>query len=116
MYGLTAIQAIVFYRSKGLIMIETNASNPLISVIVPVYQMQDYLAECVDSILAQSYQVFELLLFTPIPKLVPVYGFVSIKTSSATTLPVVRLTRRILTKATVLPSAFLPFVMLIPKR
>ncbi len=36
--------------------------SKLISVIVPVYQMESYLAECVDSILAQSYPHFQLLL------------------------------------------------------
>lgn len=34
----------------------------LISVIVPVYQMESYLEECVDSILAQTYPHFQLLL------------------------------------------------------
>lgn len=36
--------------------------SPLISVIVPVYQMEAYLEECVDSILAQTYRHFELWL------------------------------------------------------
>lgn len=36
--------------------------NPKISVIVPVYNVEDYLKECVDSILAQSYNNFELIL------------------------------------------------------
>lgn len=39
-----------------------TVNDPLISVIVPVYQMESYLAECVDSILAQSYPHFQLLL------------------------------------------------------
>lgn len=34
----------------------------LISVIVPVYNIKKYLPRCVDSILAQSYQTFELIL------------------------------------------------------
>lgn len=33
-----------------------------ISVIVPVYQVEEYLSRCVDSILAQSYRDFELIL------------------------------------------------------
>lgn len=37
-------------------------NSPLISVIVPVYQMEAYLAECVDTILAQTYRCFELWL------------------------------------------------------
>lgn len=35
---------------------------PLISVIVPVYQMQDYLECCIDSLLKQTWIHFELLL------------------------------------------------------
>lgn len=40
----------------------TIQDTPLISVIVPVYQMEAYLEECVDSILAQTYGYFELWL------------------------------------------------------
>lgn len=36
--------------------------NPLISVIVPVYNVEQYLVQCVDSILNQEYENFELLL------------------------------------------------------
>ena len=36
--------------------------KPLISVIVPVYNTERYLPECLDSLLAQTYQNFELLL------------------------------------------------------
>ena len=36
--------------------------NPKISVIVPVYKVENYLHRCVDSILAQSFTDFELLL------------------------------------------------------
>lgn len=35
---------------------------PQISVIVPVYKVEKYLRECVDSILAQTYRDFELIL------------------------------------------------------
>ena len=34
----------------------------MISVIVPVYRVEKYLRHCVDSILAQTYSDFELLL------------------------------------------------------
>ena len=35
---------------------------PAISVIVPVYKVEDYLRECIDSILCQTYTDFELIL------------------------------------------------------
>lgn len=37
-------------------------SVPKISVIVPVYKVENYLCKCVDSLLAQTFQDFELLL------------------------------------------------------
>lgn len=36
--------------------------EPLISVIVPVYKVEDYLRRCVESILAQSYEHLEIIL------------------------------------------------------
>ena len=36
--------------------------NPLISVIVPVYNVAEYLSRCVDSILAQSYGNLQIIL------------------------------------------------------
>lgn len=36
--------------------------KPEISIIVPVYKVEEYLAECVNSILTQSFKDFELLL------------------------------------------------------
>lgn len=35
---------------------------PKVSVIVPIYNTEKYLAECIDSILAQSFQDFEVIL------------------------------------------------------
>ena len=35
---------------------------PMISVIVPVYRVEKYIHRCVDSILAQTYDDFELIL------------------------------------------------------
>lgn len=36
--------------------------EPLISVIIPVYKVENYLRRCVDSVLAQTYQNMEILL------------------------------------------------------
>ena len=37
-------------------------NNPLISVIVPVYNVEKYLSKCLDSIIAQTYQNLEIIL------------------------------------------------------
>ena len=39
-----------------------SAENPLISVIVPVYKVEQYMDECIESVLAQTYRRFELIL------------------------------------------------------
>lgn len=36
-------------------------SNPVISVIIPAYNAQEYLRECLESVLAQSFQDFEAI-------------------------------------------------------
>lgn len=36
--------------------------KPVISVVVPIYNVQDYLKQCVDSILAQSYPYLDIIL------------------------------------------------------
>ena len=36
--------------------------SPEISIIVPVYKVEKYLNECIDSILAQTFTDFELIL------------------------------------------------------
>jgi glycosyltransferase involved in cell wall biosynthesis len=35
---------------------------PLISIIIPVYNVENYLHQCVDSVVAQTYKNWELLL------------------------------------------------------
>lgn len=37
-------------------------NKPVISVIVPIYNAKKYLRTCIDSILSQTYEDFELLL------------------------------------------------------
>lgn len=37
-------------------------SKPLVSIIVPVYQVKEYIGECVESLLAQTYTNLEILL------------------------------------------------------
>lgn len=39
-----------------------KVSNPLISVVVPVYNVEQYLRRCVDSILSQTYKNIEVIL------------------------------------------------------
>lgn len=38
------------------------AAQPLVSVIVPIYKVEPYLAECVDSLCRQTYQNLEIIL------------------------------------------------------
>ena len=37
-------------------------NKPLVSVIVPVYNVEDYIKKCLDSIVKQTYQNFEVIL------------------------------------------------------
>ena len=36
--------------------------NELISIVIPIYNVENYLRQCLDSIVAQTYQNFECLL------------------------------------------------------
>ena len=40
----------------------TNISGPLISLIVPVYNVETYLGSCVNSLMNQDYDNYEILL------------------------------------------------------
>ena len=39
-----------------------SGQNELVSVIVPVYKVEDYLRECIDSIINQTYKNLEIIL------------------------------------------------------
>jgi len=41
--------------------------QPLVSVVTPVYNGEKYLAECVESVLAQTYQNWELICVNDYP-------------------------------------------------
>lgn len=47
--------------NDGVKELETSG-EPLISVLIPVYQAEEYLARCVDSALAQTYPNVEVVL------------------------------------------------------
>ncbi|MBR4560852.1 MAG: glycosyltransferase [Bacteroidales bacterium] len=40
----------------------SNTQSPLLSIIVPVYNVEPYLRKCVDSLLAQDYSDYEIIL------------------------------------------------------
>lgn len=49
-------------RNDKIIYPELTMTNPLISVIVPIYKVEKYLRRCIDSILAQTYPNIEIIL------------------------------------------------------
>lgn len=48
--------------SKTPLQSSVAAHNPFVSVIIPVFNLENYLAETVDSVLGQSFQNFEIIL------------------------------------------------------
>ena len=40
----------------------TTNKNPLVTVIVPAYNMENYIEECVDSILQSTYSPLEIVI------------------------------------------------------
>ncbi len=46
----------------GIIAETAELNEPLVSVIVPVYNVEPYLHRCIDSILTQTYQNLEVIL------------------------------------------------------
>lgn len=49
-------------RSMELKSSNIISESPMVSIIVPVYQVKDYVGECVESLLSQTYQNLEILL------------------------------------------------------
>lgn len=59
------MKPIVYQKKERMTSYQTNKNmdcNPKISVIVPVYKVEQYLPHCIDSILTQTFADFELLL------------------------------------------------------
>ena len=44
---------------------EAAKLTPLVSVIIPVYKVEAYLAACVDSVINQTYRNLEIILVRP---------------------------------------------------
>ena len=46
---------------------ENTETLPLISIIVPVYNVKNYLEKCLQSICGQTYKNLEIILITALP-------------------------------------------------
>jgi exopolysaccharide biosynthesis predicted pyruvyltransferase EpsI/GT2 family glycosyltransferase len=51
-----------YFKKKGIFMSEVLTNKGLISVIVPVYNVEKYISKCIDSIINQSYKNLEIIL------------------------------------------------------
>ena len=49
-------------KLKELAPLDPNAEFPAISVIVPLYNVEKYVGECLDSLLAQTFKNFEIII------------------------------------------------------
>ncbi len=45
---------------------------PILSIIVPAYNVEDYIHKCIDSILSQSFSDFELIIVNDGLRITPV--------------------------------------------
>jgi len=54
--------------------------SPLVSVVVPVYNHASYLSECIESILSQTYDLFELILVNDDPNNIEIKKILEIYT------------------------------------
>ena len=51
----------VIYWGKSKTKQQDKVENPLFSIIVPIYNVERYLEQCIESVLAQDYQNYELI-------------------------------------------------------
>ncbi|MGL4293389.1 MAG: glycosyltransferase family 2 protein [Bacteroidales bacterium] len=59
-FVITLISESHFARDKSKYM--QSKEDPLLSIIIPVYQVEKYLEACIESVLAQSFASFEVIL------------------------------------------------------
>ena len=63
LYGFFLFILSIFFSSlfTNVFAIESNNEEIKISVIIPVYNVENYLGECVDSVVGQSYKNLEII-------------------------------------------------------